>query len=464
MPNWPTIPLMAFGTARSTSSYPVGVARHWPAWQEHAKTLGLTPSQARFAQAFFTGANVSVSGPAGTGKSYVVQALIAFLIAQGVRVGVTGLTGVAAFAIGGQTLHSFAGVGLADEPVANLLKRVYKHRKAKDRIEAVDVLFIDEVSMAKGDLLNKVSEVFKVIRYNDAAFGGVQLVCSVDWLQLPPIFKGDEVQELAFQCAAWEEAKVQTIVLKEQMRQRGDATLLRVLSDVRVGETGSLHLLDSRIDATFPADGIEAVRIFCRNVDVDRYNAERLAALPGEVKTYTARDTGESYHTDAFNKNCPAPQVLNLKVGAQVMLLVNADVEGGLVNGSIGVVKAFGPDGVTVQFKDDSLLVEHNDWSIKEQEVALDKRIRFKVVATRRQIPLKVCYAITIHKAQGQTLDRAVVDVGEAFAEGQVYCALSRVRSLDSLSIVGRIPHAAIRVNPACVAFYEMIERADNPF
>lgn len=457
---------MAFGSTRSTSSYSTApkVARLWPEWQEHAKTLGLTKSQARFAQVFFTGANTSVSGPAGTGKSYVVQALIAFLVKHGVRVGITALTGIAAFSIGGQTLHSFAGVGLADEPVSNLLQRIYKNRKAKERIEAVDVLFIDEVSMAKGDLLNKVSEVFKVIRYHDGAFGGVQLVMSVDWLQLPPIFKGDEVQELAFQCAAWKEANVHTIVLKEQMRQRKDATLLKVLSDVRVGDTSSLHLLDSRIGAAFPADGIEAVRIFCRNRDVDAYNAERLAALPGETKTYKARDTGMPYHTDAFNKNCPAPEVLSLKLGAQVMLLVNADIEQGLCNGSIGVVMAFGPEGVTVKFRDGSLLVEHNEWQIKEQEVALDKKMRFKTVATRRQIPLKVCYAITVHKGQGQTLDRVVVDVSEAFAEGQAYCALSRVRDMESLSIVGKIPHSAIRVNPACVEFYEAIERAENPF
>ncbi len=455
---------MSFGSKRS--SYPTGpkIARLWSEWQIHAKTLGLTPSQARFAKSFFAGANCLLTGEAGTGKSYLLRAVSDFLVERGVNIGKCGLTGVASFIIGGQTLHSFCGIGLADEPVPNLVSRIYKNRKAKDRVTAVDVLFIDEASMAKGDLLNKVNGVFKAIRYNDAPFGGCQVCFIADWLQLPPIFKADEVQELAFQCDAWRECNVQTVVLKEQMRQRDDSSLLKVLSDIRVGDTSSLHLLNARVGATFPNDGIEPVRIFCRNVDVNLYNAERLAALPGQVKTYTARDSGMPYHTDAFNKNCPAPQMLDLKVGAQVMLLVNVDVENGLVNGSIGIVTAFGPDGVTVKFKTTSLLVEHNDWQIKEQEAGADKKIRFKVVATRRQIPLKVCYAITAHKAQGNTLDRVVVDVSEAFAEGQAYCALSRVRDLASLSIVGKIPHSAIRVNPACVEFYEQIERAENPF
>ncbi len=457
---------MAFGTNRLTSSYPSvsKIARLWSDWETHAKPLGLTPSQGRFVQRFFTGANVAVTGEAGVGKSHITRTLIDFLLSRNVRVGVTSTTGISALNIGGQTLHSFCGIGLADEPVVELLKRVYKNKRAKERIAAIDVLFIDEVSMAKGDLLNKVNEVFKVIRYNDSSWGGVQLAFSFDFLQLPPIFKGDETQEMAFQCAAWDEAKIETIVLKEQMRQRGDTTLLKVLSDVRVGETSSLHLLDSRIGAEFPRDEIEPVRIYCRNRDVDSYNRDRLAALPGVVKTYKARDTGMPYHTEAFNKNCPAPETLDLKIGANVGLLVNMDVSLGLVNGALGVVKAFRPDGVTVKFRDTTALIEHNDWHIKEQEVTVDKRMKSKVVATRRQIPLRLSWAGTVHRSQGQTLDRVILDVADAFDSGMVYVALSRVRDLESLSIVGKIPHGAIRVNQAAVAFYEEIERAENPF
>lgn len=437
---------------------PVGKLRHLAEdWETYSGPLGLTPSQARFARLFWEGHSCLLTGEAGTGKSYLTKALFAFMNQRGVKVGITGTTGVGALQIGGQTLHSFCGLGLADEPLSHLLPKVYKNRKATDRMKAIDVLFIDEVSMAKGDLLNKVDGVLKAIRRSSAPWGGVQLICVGDFCQLSPVFKGDEVQELAFQSASWRQTGIRSVVLTEQMRQNTTDPLMRVLNDLRVGSTASLHLLDERVGATFPSDGIEAVRVFCHNANVDRYNTERLIALPGKAKIYRAQDMGLPHHTDAFNRNCPAPEVLELKVGAQVMCLINR-LDEGIVNGSIGIVKAFGPDGVTVQFANGPALVELNEWSIKEQEVALGGNIVFKVVASRRQMPLKVCYAVTVHKVQGQTLDRAVIDVSQAFADGMVYTALSRVRDMKSLSLVSPIPPSAVRINRQCIQFYRDLE------
>ncbi len=454
---------MAFGsTPRSARSTYVngayvpnpGIAHLWADFQSHASVLHLTKDQMSFAKAFFTGHNVMLTGCAGTGKSYVLKALFDYLTLKKVSAGRTATTGVAAFGIGGQTIHSFAGLGLADEPIEAIIQQIEKKGKVKARIRAAEVLFIDEVSMAKGDLLDKLNAVLQFFRDSGDPWGGIQIVASGDFLQLPPVFKADEKQVFAFDCAAWEAANIKVVVLKEVVRQQGDTTLLKVLNDLRIGDTKTLHLLDHRVGATWPDSQIDPVRIFCKNVDVDLYNRQRMGMLATQSKTFFASDSGMPYHTDAFNKNCPAPQTLELKLGAQVMLLVNLDVIQGFVNGSVGVIKAFGPSGVTVQFERGTILVEHNEWHIKEQIVGADKKLASVVVATRRQMPLRVCYAVTVHKVQGATLDRAVLDVGEAFAEGMIYVALSRVRNMESLSLAGRIPPIAVRVNPTCVQFY----------
>jgi ATP-dependent exoDNAse (exonuclease V) alpha subunit len=437
------------------------MVKHWDTWQVRQASLGLTPSQQRFTEAFFRGESCLLTGEAGTGKSFTINAMVSFLLEQKINVAVTGSTGVAALNIGGQTLHSFCGIGLGEDPLEQLISNVMKNKKAKERIRAIDVLFLDEASMVKGELLDKVSGLFKSIRHCYDPFGGVQVVLIGDFLQLLPVFKGySGDKELAFQSAAWREADIQTIILKEQMRQKSDNTFARVLGDLRFGDANSLHLLDSRIDATFPNDGIEPVRIFCKNADVDSYNRKRLAQITAPSKVFRAKDTGLPQHTDAFNRNCPAPQVLELKPGALVTLLTNEDVTRGFVNGSVGVVKAFTGQGVKVQFLKGELVVGPAEWHMKDQEVGVDGKMKSKIIATRSQIPLKLAWGATTHRIQGQTLDRAIVDMSESFGYAMCYVALSRVRDMDSFSIMGEIPKSAIRAHPACVQFYRDAERA----
>ncbi len=429
-----------------------------------AHTKGLTTDQVKFTDQFFAGRNVCLSGSAGTGKSYVLKALFEFLTANGVSVGRTATTGVAAFNIGGSTIHSFAGLGLADEDAESIYLKLAKNSKVKGRIRAAEVLFLDEVSMAKGDLLNKLDYVFRHVRNKNESFGGCQFVFGGDPLQLPPVFKGDEVAQLFFDCVAWKAANVRVCVLHEIVRQKGDDTFVRVLNDIRVGRTDTLHLLTPRINAVFPSDGIEPVRIFSHNAKVIEYNAERLTQLKTQARTYRAHDSGTEWQIEAFNKNCPALQTLDLKVGAQVMNLVNSDQENGVVNGSIGVVMAFTGEGVRVRFSNGhQALIGRNEWTLKDQEVGVDGKIKYKVVATRSQIPLKLAWSNTTHKCQGLTLDRAIVDVTECFATGQAYCALSRVRDMNSLSIVGSIPHSSIRVDQRCVDFYDRAQTEETP-
>lgn len=454
-----------FAAPRPTpqSSIPTGkFARLLPAWEKFARERKLTECQTQFGRRFFHGANLFLTGAAGTGKSYLTKSLFQFLVDHKVSVGVTATTGIAAFNIGGQTIHSFAGLGLADEPVENLIAKANKNGRVKARIRAAEVLFLDEVSMAKGDLLDKVDGVFRAIRRSSSPFGEVQLVAIGDCLQLPPVFRGTEKHNFFFESAAWRDAQVESVVLRQQMRQKADSRFLEILNEIRIGETRNLDVLNSRVDAGFPNDEIDAVRIFCKNIDVDNYNADRLNAINAPSKVFHAKDNGDDRHTESFNKNCPAPEELLLKIGAQVVLLANLDVEEGFVNGAVGVVKGFTPDGVRVKFKTGTTVVGVNEWSIKEQDVGIgDGKIRFKTVATRKQIPLKVCFALTTHRVQGMTLDRAVIDMSGAFGDSMVYVALSRVRDLESLSLAAPIDDSAVKANRKCVEFYRSIGGMD---
>ncbi len=419
--------------------------------------IQLTAGQIDFAHAFFQGKNVFLTGAAGVGKSFVVRLIFDFAQANDIPIGKTALTGVAAFNIGGQTLHSFAGLGLAEEDVKTLISLVRKKRKAVERIEKCAVLIIDEVSMMKADLMDKVDLVFKYFRFSERPFGGCQIVCVGDWLQLAPVWKGGESKDFCFNSRAWKEAEIKTVELTEIMRQVNDGPFARSLNQIRVGDAKGLDLIRTRVGATFPAGGTEPVRIFCKNVDVDRLNGDKLRALPGDPKTYHAKDSGETYHTEHFNKNCPAPQTLHLKVGAQVLLCTNVDLSRGLCNGSLGTVKSFTTKGPVVEFQSGPLIVEEAQWEIKEQEPKAKGGFRYRIVATRNQIPLRLAWAMTVHRVQGSTLDRATVDMSEAFATGMAYVALSRVRSIDCLSVVD-FPSQRVMVSKECLDFYHALQ------
>lgn len=418
----------------------------------------LTPSQRAFVDLYYAGHNLFLTGEAGTGKSHVLRSLFDYLRDHGVAVAKTASTGIAAFNIGGQTIHSWAGMGLAEGDAHEVLRNVKKNKKAIARMKQTKVLVLDEVSMIRGDLLDKLDIVLKYMRGSNRPFGGVQLILTGDFLQLPAIFKRGEVKTLAFQSRSWREANIQPALLTEIVRQGEDGDFARLLGQIRVGDTSGLKLLASRVNAPLPDAEIEPTRIFCKNIEVDTFNRERLADIEQPLHTFASKDWGEERYIQQFDKHCQAAKVLYLKVGAQVMLLQNLDVKRGLVNGSVGVVKGFAHDGVRVRFRYETVTVEMGQWEIKEQRVSVGGVLQYQTVATRSQYPLKLAYALSVHKSQGTTLDCAIVDMSEAFAESQVYVALSRVRNLQSL-FLHDFPSSAIRVNEDCLAFYRALEK-----
>lgn len=429
-----------------------------------------TSCQKAFFEAFFGGKNICLSGQAGTGKSWSVDAICKFLDSKGIYAAKTALTGVAAVNIGGLTIHSFAGVGLAEGSADEIIREIRKKKssKAPKRIRSVKVLFIDEISMASASFLDKLDEVFRVFRYDSRPFGGVQLVMIGDFLQLPPVFKagfGEYKKDgFAFESQFWNNNDIQVIHLKEIVRQK-DKTFSDLLNRIRVGDVSDLSPLLSRVGAKVDAPSdIKPVQMYCRNVDVDLANARELTGLPGLIQHFHSTTDGGEHYEKFFDKNCIAPKVLSLKKGAQVMLLTNEFFDEGLINGSIGVVTDFSSVGPAVKFKNGAVkIIKKHNWEIKEKrsaginEETKEEKYENSVVAVRKQIPLKLAWACTVHKTQGQTLDYVHADISEAFEYGQAYTALSRVRNLDDL-ILNPFEPKAIRANPKCLQFYKKCE------
>jgi hypothetical protein len=418
----------------------------------------LTKLQKKFFKEFFSGRNIFLTGPAGTGKSFCVNLLYKFLDLNTVFYGKTATTGVAALNIGGVTLHSWSGMGIAEENGMDLLDKVAENKKAVNRIKSSKVLIIDEISMAKSDLVDKLDIVCQYIRNKDKPFGGIQVVFVGDFMQLPPVFKNLDEEKFAFESQAWSDAKVKTIHLTEIVRQHNEPEFAKLLNEIRMGQAKDYTLLTDCINRKFPDDGIQPVKLYCKNVDVGKHNQDELYKIKSSSKYFHSSDAGGDAWRQFFDKNCPAPTTLELREGAQVVLLVNLDVKIGLVNGSVGTITKMYDNCVDVMFANGPQLIETYKWEVKQNEFdGLTGTMKKIVLASRSQLPLKLAWALTIHKSQGSTLDRAEIDISEAFAPGQVYVALSRVRSLASLKIKSFSPYK-IKVNKKCFDFYNLPE------
>jgi ATP-dependent DNA helicase PIF1 len=428
----------------------------------------LNQEQREAFDAIASGQSIFITGPGGTGKSYLIQALYNLIPERtGKHVSVTAMTGCAALLLGryAKTLHSWAGVGLGRGSAAQLATQIRRSNAARKRWIGTDILVIDEVSMMTSDFLEKLNEVGQIIRRDTRPMGGLQIVFVGDFYQLPPVVKtgedGKREIPFVFESPVWKEIVGQRISLTKIVRQ-ADPVFQAVLNETRIGEVSqkSLEILRSRKVLDWQKETIRPTLLYSRRYEVDEVNEKNLKALKGEKKIYNAETVFaplDSFigitkeHPDVkraiekLDKDAPYNAELILAVGAQVMLLTNLKHHEGLVNGSRGVVVGFDGMGIPlVQFRHGHPEpISAASWESEEMEGL-----------SRKQIPLRLAYAITIHKAQGATLDSALIDIGSnTFEYGQAYVALSRVKSLDSLYIWDVEP-TAFRAHPKVKEFY----------
>lgn len=398
--------------------------------------MDLNTQQRAVLDAVLAGRSVFYTGCAGTGKSFLLRAIVRALPRR--TTWVTAMTGVAALQIGGSTLHSRAGIGLARRAADDLVRFMKRQTRAAWR-DCV-VLIIDEVSMLSRALFEKLDAIGRAVRSDARPFGGIQLVLCGDFHQLPPVGAGAD-GEFCFESPMWDAAVPHRYELTEVFRQR-DAAFVALLAEVRSGVLSPDAVARlAALDRPLPDGAVEPTRLFPTNGRVDDLNERALGRLDGETCVYNALDYARTEEARALLGACIAPPSLALKVGAQVMLVRNLDETH--VNGSRGVVVRFHPTSSmpVVRFlRGDELMMEPQVWEVEGDDGA--------VVASRTQVPLRLAWAVTIHKSQGLTIDWLDVDLEGTFACGQAYVALSRARSLEGLRVRGFHP-ACVRTHPS---------------
>jgi len=391
-------------------------------------------TQAEALELMHSGANVFLTGEPGAGKTYTLNKFIEEAQERHKRIAITASTGIAASHIGGTTIHSWSGLGIADKISDSELDRMSYKQQIQERYNRCDILIIDEVSMLHGSRLDMVDRACRWVRNNDRPFGGLQVILVGDMFQLPPVTRGSDETDYAHHSNAWKFAELQPAYLTEQHRQGADDELLDILREMRNGGISQPHidLLNTRIG--LPVDE-HITKLYTHNVDVDTLNNNKLRQLDGPMHTYTMTGKGQDWQIDKLKKNLLCPEKLELKVDAEVMFVAN-DFEAGFVNGTRGrVIRFEGGDPVVETTDGVRIQVEEHTWRQFNETGEY-------VIAEVSQTPLRLAWAVTIHKSQGMSLDAAEIDLSKAFVPGMGYVALSRVRSLDGLFLAGLGPQA----------------------
>ncbi len=416
-------------------------------------------TQAQALSILKTGANVFLTGEPGSGKTHTINEYVAYLRGCGIEPAVTASTGIAATHIGGYTIHSWSGIGVKNELSKYDIDRISQNRRVVRRVANARVLIIDEISMLSAKTLSMVEAVCREIRRSHLPFGGLQVILVGDFFQLPPVVQNKNESDFAFVGAVWQKFNPLVCYLSEQHRQE-DANFLELLLAIRGASFSEKHLNLLRAQYASIPHG-NTTQLYSHNADVNAINDTELSKLAGKNEIFEMRGWGPEKLVTALKNGCLSPEILSLKIGARVMFTKNDTVKHRFVNGTLGVVVGFTKTDhcpIVKTNSDKSIFAEPMGWRLEDGG---------RVLAEISQVPLRLAWAMTVHKSQGMSLDAAHMDLSGAFEYGQGYVALSRVRSLAGLSLAG-FNKQALCVHPKViekdVEFQELSKKAHDIF
>lgn len=384
------------------------------------------------------GEDVFLTGGPGSGKTHTLNQFISFLNEHNINAALTAPTGIAASHIGGVTLHSFFGLGRRDSLSQYDIEELLEKKYLYDRMKDLSVLIIDEVSMLSPAIFESIDRILRAFKQTPEAFGGVQLILTGDFFQLPPVSQQSEGTTFIFQTKLWQELNLHICYLNGSYRHTDD-TLLSILNEIRNMEVSekTMELLRTRYA---PSTKAHVTKLYTHNANVDSINKQMLQELEGEKKVFEAFSKGAKNWVEKIFKGSLLEEQIELKVGALVIFIKN-NYDEDYINGTLGTVVGFSDLGYPVVETYDGREITVSPISFGYHDN--DGKLKAEV----RQVPLRLAWAITIHKSQGMTLDQAEIDLSQAFEAGQGYVALSRLSSLDGLHLRG-LNDMALSVHP----------------
>jgi ATP-dependent DNA helicase PIF1 len=422
-------------------------------------TTILTKGQKKAIKEIAAGKNVFITSKAGCGKSFLVSEIKNIFGSSETQF--CSSTGISAINIGGSTLHSFFNLGLLTEPKEQIVYKMISSDKYRNKVAAIkniSMVVIDEVSMISDKVLEYVDYIAKKIRGSDKPMGGIQTILVGDFLQLPPVLSSKD-EGYVLNSKIWNSLNLEIVLLTEVKRQN-DINFINLLDEIRSANISlkSKEILNKRIIGNFKEKEIkDIVFVTTHNRVAEMINEERISKLTGEEIVFFAEQRGNEFDLTFYKKNSLLKETLKLKQGCRVMLIVNLEVASGLANGTLGTIEKFDEDSgfPVVKFDNgDKRIIEN--YTFKYQKFCRQKK-ETEILCEITQVPLIPAYALTVHKMQGITLEKAVLDIGESFETGQAYTAISRVKSLDGLYFK-TLDYGKIKAHPKIVEYYKILE------